>query len=221
MNEYLREYSFLNEKLPSAKVCQSSEPLYGHGSTVWDAALVLCAFLESEKGLELVRGRSCIELGAGTGIVSISASLLGAMEAIATDKQICVPFIRQNIGLNEKAAETCGAETLDWDKIEQAESFSGKFDWVLCADCVYDPDHVENLIRTIMSLKPRKGIIVSNERRESNSNAVAEKKFIGSMYEAGFCGKAVHRDLIRPDWRCDDIDVVVFERPLPSDKRGA
>ena len=211
MNEYLREYSFLNERLPHAKVCQSPDSAYGHGATVWDAALVLCAFLESTKGLELIVGKKCIELGAGTGVVSIAASLLGACEAVATDVEACVPFIKQNIGLNAEA-ENCRAVRLDWTQLDDAEENKGTFDWILCADCVYEPHQVESLTRTILTLAPREGIIVSNERRESESNALAEKSFIKAMYEAGFEGKAVHKEVIRPEWRCEDIYVVVFTR---------
>lgn len=221
MNEYLREYEFINVGISSAKVCQCPEGTYGHGSTVWDAALVLCAFLETNVGNQLIRETKCIELGAGTGIVSIAACLLGASNSVATDLAACVPFIRQNIGLNPKA-ETCQAKALDWNRIADSDEIAEiRFDWVLCADCVYDPDHVESLTRTIVALKPNRGIIVSNERREAESNALAEKTFIKAMYEAGFVGKAVQKDLIRPEWRCEDIDVVVFSKPVPSDKRGA
>ena len=221
MNEYLREYEFLKEGIPSVKVCQCPEGIYGHGSTVWDAALVLCAFLETPHGNEFIREAKCIELGAGTGIVSIAACLLGAANSLATDLDTCVPFIRQNIGLNPKA-ETCQAKALDWNCIADSHEIGeGQFDWVLCADCVYDLDHVDSLTRTIVALKPNRGIIVSNERREIESNALAEKTFIKAMYEAGFLGKAVQKDLIRPEWRCEDIDVIVFSKPVLSDRRGA
>ena len=209
MNEYLREYEFDDPNMGTAKVCQSPGPEYGLGSTVWDAALVLCAFLESAQGRELVKGSRVVELGAGTGIVSIVADKVGASWTLATDLPEYVPFIWQNIGLNIDSG--CKAACLDW-KSWESESIPRDVDWVLCADCVYLTDTVDDLVETILAINPGRGIIVSNEAREHENNADAERSFIKGLYGRGFSGKAVHRDVLKPEWRCDDIHVVVFER---------
>ncbi|XP_059676550.1 protein N-lysine methyltransferase METTL21A isoform X2 [Gavia stellata] len=47
----------------------------GVAAVVWDAAVVLCAYLEMG-GIDL-RDRTVIELGAGTGLLGIVATLLG------------------------------------------------------------------------------------------------------------------------------------------------
>lgn len=47
----------------------------GVAAVVWDAALVLCAYLEA--GSVDLRDRAVIELGAGTGLLGIVAALLG------------------------------------------------------------------------------------------------------------------------------------------------
>ncbi|XP_042116161.1 protein N-lysine methyltransferase METTL21A isoform X2 [Peromyscus maniculatus bairdii] len=47
----------------------------GVAAVVWDAAIVLSAYLEM--GAVELRGRSAVELGAGTGLVGIVAALLG------------------------------------------------------------------------------------------------------------------------------------------------
>lgn len=210
MNEYLREYEFDDPSLAPVKVCQCPDSQYGLGSTVWDAALVMCAFLESEPGRSMIRDAKCIELGSGTGIVSIVASTLGAESAIATDVPACIPFIKQNIGMNADA-KNCTSQSLDWTE-ELDLAHVGAFDWVLCADCVYEPDNVESLSKTISALKPVRGIILANEQRDMPGNARAEKEFIAAMYKEGFVGKAVHRDVIKPEWRCEDIHIVVFTR---------
>jgi predicted RNA methylase len=207
MNEYLREYEFDDPELGVAKVCQSPGPEYGLGSTVWDAALVLCAFLESAQGRELVKGTRVVELGAGTGIVSIVADKLGASSTLATDLPEYVPFIRQNIGMN--VGSECRAGPLDW---KAHDALPSEVDWVLCADCVYLSDTVDDLVATIVAINPKRGVIVSNEAREHDNNAEAERNFIKGLYAKGFSGKAVHRDVLKPEWRCDDIHVVVFER---------
>ena len=45
---------------------------------------------------EWLRGRNCLELGAGTGIVGICAALLGAKVTL-TDTASCLPLLRQNV----------------------------------------------------------------------------------------------------------------------------
>ncbi|KAG0377427.1 Protein-lysine methyltransferase mettl21c [Mortierella sp. AD032] len=53
------------------------------GNVVWDGAYLMSKFLESHIGN--LQGKSCLELGAGTGLVSIVAWLLGATHVLATD----------------------------------------------------------------------------------------------------------------------------------------
>ncbi|XP_067844188.1 protein N-lysine methyltransferase METTL21A isoform X2 [Heptranchias perlo] len=48
----------------------------GVAAVVWDAAIVLCTYLEL--GAIQLRDRTVIELGAGTGLVGIVAALLGS-----------------------------------------------------------------------------------------------------------------------------------------------
>ncbi|XP_071418305.1 protein N-lysine methyltransferase METTL21A isoform X2 [Pithys albifrons albifrons] len=66
----------------------------GVAAVVWDAAVVLCAYLEME-GINL-RDRSVIELGAGTGLLGIVATLLGTKEpAVFTGclSEPCTPVL--------------------------------------------------------------------------------------------------------------------------------
>ncbi|KAF9901617.1 Methyltransferase-like protein 21A [Linnemannia zychae] len=53
------------------------------GNVVWDGAYLMAKFLESHIGN--LQGKSCLELGAGTGLVSIVAWLLGGTHVLATD----------------------------------------------------------------------------------------------------------------------------------------
>ncbi|KAF8968220.1 Methyltransferase-like protein 21A [Entomortierella lignicola] len=53
------------------------------GNVVWDGAYLTAKFLESY--VKDLQGKTCLELGAGTGLVSIVAWLLGASNVLATD----------------------------------------------------------------------------------------------------------------------------------------
>lgn len=57
------------------------------GSSVYDAAICLCWWLESESGRVMVplAGRVVVELGAGTGVVGLAATRLGAHFVWMTD----------------------------------------------------------------------------------------------------------------------------------------
>nr|XP_044624256.1 protein N-lysine methyltransferase METTL21A isoform X4 [Equus asinus] len=53
----------------------------GVAAVVWDAAVVLAAYLEM--GAVELRGRAAVELGAGTGLVGIVAALLGGQSGVS------------------------------------------------------------------------------------------------------------------------------------------
>jgi SAM-dependent methyltransferase len=68
---------------------------YGTGATVWPASLVLIKYLEKTG---LVAGRHVVDLGAGTGVTSIAAALLGAASCVCTDgEEPVVRLSRDNI----------------------------------------------------------------------------------------------------------------------------
>jgi hypothetical protein len=48
------------------------------GGTVWDGAVVLSKYLEHlQKSSGVIKGKRCVELGAGTGLVGIAVAALG------------------------------------------------------------------------------------------------------------------------------------------------
>ena len=60
-----------------ALIIQNNSKGFGElGSHVWDAGLFLARFIESEQARKLIRGKKCIELGTGTGIVGIAAAMV-------------------------------------------------------------------------------------------------------------------------------------------------
>lgn len=72
------------------------------GFRTWEAALFLGAYLSSPEGSHLVIGKSVLELGAGTGFLSIFCAQLGALRVLATDgSQEVVADLKSNIHLNQ------------------------------------------------------------------------------------------------------------------------
>ncbi|ESP03382.1 hypothetical protein LOTGIDRAFT_237692 [Lottia gigantea] len=149
------------------------------GCVVWDAALVLSKYLEKqndEKKLDLSR-KTVIELGAGTGVVSLVAGSLGAKVTI-TDLPEFLPLISLNIQEN-KALLTgeIKAETLIWGQVSDVMKKT-EWDLILLADCIYYEESLEPLVRTMVELcGPRTTILCCYEQRDTGNKPELEKQF--------------------------------------------
>ncbi|KAF9182954.1 hypothetical protein BGZ50_004616 [Haplosporangium sp. Z 11] len=76
------------------------------GNVVWDGAYLMAKFLESYVKSE-IKGKTCLELGAGTGLVSIVAWLLGASHVLATDLPgPHTEHVQYNTSINSKRIES-------------------------------------------------------------------------------------------------------------------
>lgn len=118
------------------------------GLRTWEAALLLGAYLASDKGQSTIRGKRLFELGAGTGMLSIlCARHLGISGIVATDgDEAVVDAIKTNMflnGLESDDASGCQVRTaaLKWGWPLNASTFSEDYgmevpDVLLGADVV-------------------------------------------------------------------------------------
>ena len=87
------------------------------GFRTWEGSLHLGSYLLTDAGRDLVRGKDVLELGAGTGFLSIlCAKHLRASRVAATDgDEGVVEALRENIALNElRDGERVTARVLRW-----------------------------------------------------------------------------------------------------------
>ncbi|XP_018415902.1 PREDICTED: protein N-lysine methyltransferase METTL21A [Nanorana parkeri] len=145
-------YNFANHTI---QIKQNWKEL-GVAAVVWDAAIVLCMYLEAG-GINL-EGRSVIELGAGTGLVGIVATLLGA-EATVTDREIALEFLKTNVhdNLPTDLLHKVSVKPLTWGK--GLEDFS-PFDVIVGADIIYLEETFQDLLKTILHLSTENTVIL-------------------------------------------------------------
>lgn len=70
----------------------------GFASTVWDSAIVVAKW--AERWQERLRGRRCLDLSAGCGLVGVALARLGARGVVATDLEANLPLLRANCEAN-------------------------------------------------------------------------------------------------------------------------
>jgi hypothetical protein len=105
------------------------------GLRTWPAALHLGVFLcQSRLGQELITGKTILELGAGTGFLSILCNkLLGARKVVATDgSDLVVQALLENTALND--CQDLTSRGLKWG--EPSSGRSDEYDTILGADVV-------------------------------------------------------------------------------------
>ncbi|MFT7815790.1 protein N-lysine methyltransferase METTL21A [Arapaima gigas] len=130
----------------------------GVAAVVWDAAVVLCMYLELGR-VELC-GKTAIELGAGTGLVGMVAALFGAHVTI-TDRASALDFLHANVRNNipPEKREAVVVSELTWG--ENLERYmAGGYDLVLGADIVYLEDTFPALLRTLEHLSSDKTVVL-------------------------------------------------------------
>ncbi|XP_078090094.1 protein N-lysine methyltransferase METTL21D isoform X2 [Mustelus asterias] len=109
------------------------------GCVVWDAALVLAKYLETSAfyrdGHHAFAGKSVVELGSGTGVVGLMASILGA-HVIVTDLEELQDLLNININDNKHLVTgSIQAKVLKWG--ESVKDLPPEPDYILVADCIY------------------------------------------------------------------------------------
>ena len=96
---FVREYEF-NPKLNIKKldIHQDPQGLWsgGIGSTVWDAGIVLSKYFETTHQ-QLIKNKSILEIGSGTGLVGMVCLRLGAKAVLFTDLLRLIPLLNKNL----------------------------------------------------------------------------------------------------------------------------
>ncbi|GCB70790.1 EEF1A lysine methyltransferase 3-like [Scyliorhinus torazame] len=128
----------------------------GFGTIVWEAALGLCQYFEKE-GIRF-SNKKVIELGAGTGIVSILAALLGG-DVTITDKPKLLNQIERNVSFNIPSSFKLQVKVraLRWGRDHPL--FPSDYDYILGSDILYFPQNIPLILETLLHLSNEKTIV--------------------------------------------------------------
>lgn len=142
---------------------------------VWCSALVLTDELVDRHVDALRGGARVLELGCGLGLPGMACAALGA-RTLLTDMPQAMPRVEESIRDNYergwKGAGSVRAVSLEWDAIaaEILVLQEGRFDFILCSDCVYESCYGESwreLAEAIDKLSDeRTTVLVSMQRRD-------------------------------------------------------
>ncbi|XP_064819657.1 protein-lysine methyltransferase METTL21C-like [Oncorhynchus masou masou] len=154
------------------------EALDSYGAVIWPAALALCHYLETNVEQLNLADKAVLELGAGPGLVSIVATLLGAW-VTATDLPEIIGNLRANLLRNTRGRcrNTPQAAALSWgpdvERIYPRSVY--RYDYVLAADVVYHHDYLEELLFTMRYFcRPGTTLIWANKVRFPTDLAFTE-----------------------------------------------
>ncbi|KAI9342743.1 putative methyltransferase-domain-containing protein [Zopfochytrium polystomum] len=182
------------EQYPRAvHICEDSSA--GCGGKTWEAAQVLSDHLVHRWTIDraALRGKTIVELGAGTGCVGILAGMLLADaemqqtessdasrkkgEVVITD-MLFLDLMQKNVELNlsEEEQQFVRVEELKWGT-PLSEAVRQQYDIILASDCVYLESAFEPLLQTLNDLcgPNTEALIVSKRRRK------ADKRFFEKL----------------------------------------
>ncbi|XP_041374642.1 protein N-lysine methyltransferase METTL21A-like [Gigantopelta aegis] len=146
-----REFTFAKHKIHVQQKWQD----IGVAAVVWDAAVVLCEYLEENPGL--VDGKTVLELGAGTGLAGIVAALLGG-DVIVTERKEALENLKNIVTENVPSDTSIRAEVLDWT--QELSNFKEHYDIILGADIIYIEETFSHLKRTLLHVCSEKTILL-------------------------------------------------------------
>jgi ETFB lysine methyltransferase len=143
---------------------------------IWPSAKMLSRAMVEEHG----RGKRLLELGCGSGLVTVASAIAG-YEVLATDYYADALLVtRYNVEKNVPGASVRTRE-VDWRDWPKA---LGRFDRVLAADVLYEPAHGDLIARAIYKSLADDGLAtVADPGRISRQNFIDRAQEFGLVVD--------------------------------------
>ena len=178
-----QEFEFLG--MPRVKLLEDFENDTANGTRLWEAGMLLCRYGEKNDFLHSMRGQNVLELGAGTGLLSIYLAHCGAKVLCTDNNGLVFALLKRNLALN-KVSGSVQAKKLDWSvekDISSLENAPQPWDFIMGADCVFSLVATQALVACLdRVMAPQSVCLMSIETRD---DAVTEA-FVAGMRERDF-----------------------------------
>ena len=165
---------FLAERVGTEK--ESMNAAEQTSATLWDSSVILSKYLEANA--QLIEGKSCIELGAGKGLVGLYCAALGG-KVLLTDMKKATHTLLKTIQGNPRLYEKLEVKELDW----RIKHDLPKFEVILGSDIVWVLDLVTPLVETIVSLSSDSTNIYLADQQRSK---ICQDRFFEEIRANGF-----------------------------------
>ena len=146
------------------------------GAGVWECGELLSAKLAAEPGL--CRGKTVLELGAGCGLVAMTAALCGATRVVASDgDEGSCAHLEDILKANNLRDAVTVPPPLRWEAASAASARAlGVFDVVLGADVTYNPANADALANALVAhASPSTKILLAHKRRQPADDATIKR----------------------------------------------
>ncbi|KAK1940690.1 Protein N-lysine methyltransferase METTL21A [Phytophthora citrophthora] len=190
----------------------------GTGLTTWDGSVVLAKYLEHRRRADIA-GRRIVELGAGTGLVGISAALLGAREVILSDLDYVVDNLAKNVAEMIKHEASFGrsiesvisTRLLDWFN---PPTNLGDIDILLASDVVWVEELIPPLVATFDILMRHSSVNTRVLMSYQKRSIVSDRLLFSELERYNLVKSRVPHENLHPEFSTDRIDVWEIVRGL-------
>ena len=164
---------FLAERVGTEESMNAAEQT---SATLWDSCVILSKYLEANP--QLIKGKNCIELGAGKGLVGLYCAALGG-KVLLTDMKKAIPTLLKTIQGNPRLYARLEVKELDWCTKHDLPNF----EVILGSDIIWVLDLVTPLVETIVSLSNDSTNIYLADQQRSK---ICQDKFFEEIRANGF-----------------------------------
>jgi len=166
---------------------------YGIAGEIWNSAFLLSNLMISKKCEKLMKNKTILEIGSGTGICGIFASLTGAKKVYLTDREENLDILFCNYELNKDQIKKKNCDILikplDWNYYPSFKNINDKIDLIIASDIIYHGLNFNKIIEMIkyFSLNNKINSIKGKTNDEKLENKLeiilAFTNRLGSSYE--------------------------------------
>ncbi|KAK9721274.1 Methyltransferase-like protein 21B [Basidiobolus ranarum] len=199
----VRSFLFNGHKITiEQKQDQKIDITQNTGNIVWDGAYILSKFVQNHVK---VKGKKCIELGAGTGLVGLVTWTLGGKVTL-TEIADLVQHTQKNVELNVATLTTkpstllkedIEVKTLTWGNEIQLNDLSAPYDVILGSEILYLHEFHKDLLKTLRLLSgPKTEIYMVYKQR-----GLGEEKFFLLAKRFSFLVEEIPQDKIDTEFQ--------------------